>query len=53
MKRQAYCIYKTGCNSPCGHRAIYSGDDTWVDNIKKTLKGACGGNVKRQVVDFM
>ena len=32
---------------------IYSGDDTWADNIKKTLKEACGDDDKRQVVDFM
>lgn len=48
-----YCLYETGCNSPGGHGAIYSGDDTWADNIKKPLEEACRGDVKRQVGDFM
>lgn len=48
-----HCMYETGWNSPSGHRAIYSGDDTWSHSIRKALKEACGDNDKRQVVDFM
>lgn len=40
-KRQAHCMYKTGCNRPGGSRAIYRRDDTWTDNIKKPLKAGC------------
>lgn len=45
--------HETRGNSPCGHRAIYTGDDTWAGNIKECLKEACGSDVKRQVVDLM
>lgn len=45
------CMKQDGTN-PGGHGAIYSGDDTWADSIKRRLKEACGDNVKRQVVDF-
>lgn len=51
--RQTYYMYEIGWNSPSGYRAIYSGDDTWADNMEKPPKEACGDDVKRQVVDFM
>ncbi len=45
-------MYKREYTSLTGHRAICSRDVAGVGKIK-TLKEAYGGDVKRQVVDFI